>query len=155
VRTTGTTTANRRTDRAHVRRSFLGTLAACCGAGLCLLTGCSADTGADSAMTVTVSAVTDAPTLVWFDTRERHPSGIRGRGLDPTPVELSPQRPSADLPVPHDRGNWIWVRVAGPDRPPGSTIGCRLRTTDGRVLAADATDPLGPPTDEAACGGSG
>lgn len=133
-------------------------LAATCAIGSFLLGGCAADRDTDiapdSAMDVTVSTVTDVPMTVWVDSRLRSRSGMVGDGLDPTPVELSPERPAVVLPVPYERGYWMWVRVAAPDRPDGTVVACELRAADGRVLSADATDPLGPPTDEAACSGS-
>jgi hypothetical protein len=130
-------------------------LAATCAVGVCLLGGCAFDTGTPSAMNLTVSTVTDAPMTVWFDVRQRGESGQAGRGISPTPVELTPQRPSVVLPVPYDRGSWLRARVAGPsDRPATITVGCELRATDGRVLAVDATDPFDPPTDDASCAGA-
>lgn len=145
---TGTTSAAR--DASSLRG-----LAAACGAGVLLLTGCTAD-ASDAAMTLTVSAVTDEPVTVWFDTRQRSESGLTGEGVDSTPVELSPQRPSVALPVPYERGNWLWARVAGPhDGPPGTVVGCELRTANGRVISADVSDPLRPSSDEAACAGAG
>lgn len=127
--------------------------------GVCLVGGCTATRGTDiapdSALTVTVSAATEVPMTVWVDSRLRSRSGMAGDGLAPTPVELSPERPAVVLPVPSEHDYWMWVRVAGPpDRPDGIVVACELRAADGRVLSADATDPLGPPTDEAACAGS-
>ncbi len=141
-------------------------LAATCGAGLCLLAGCTADAAdtidprvgaaAGSGMTLTMSAETDEPMTVWFDTRQRSESGLVGEGVDATPVELSPQRPAVVVPVPHARGNWLWARVAGPpDRPEGSVVRCELRSPTGRVGAVDASAPLAPPPGEAACAGAG
>ncbi|GAA4829367.1 hypothetical protein GCM10023201_16030 [Actinomycetospora corticicola] len=140
-------------------------LAATCGAGVCLLTGCApatgirtdADVGTDTrpAMTLTVSAETDEPTTVWFDTRQRNPSGLQGEGVDATPVELSPQRPAVVLPVPYEHGNWLWARVAGPPgRPAATVVRCELRSAAGAVVDVDASDPLGPPPGEAACAGA-
>ncbi|MFC5063350.1 hypothetical protein [Actinomycetospora atypica] len=151
-----TTTGSARTRAGS--SSTLTRLAATCAVAVCLLAGCADDTttATDSAMSLTVSTVTDTPMVVWFDTRMRSRSGMLGRSLDPTPVALSPQRPSVVLPVPYERGYWLWVRVAGPpDRPAGTVVGCELRAADGRVLAVDASDPLGPPTDGAACAGAG
>ncbi|MCD2187361.1 hypothetical protein [Actinomycetospora soli] len=137
-------------------RTLVTGLAALCGAGACLLAGCAAVTDSGPPNTLTVSAETGTPMTVWFDVRQRSPSGLTGEGIDATPVELSPERPTAVLPVPHENGNWVWARVAGPpDRNPRTTLSCELRAPDGRVFAVDATDPLGPSSDEAACGGAG
>jgi hypothetical protein len=137
-------------------------LAAACGAGLCLLTACAGDPQPDPLvdtgppMTLTVSAVTDAPVTVWFDSRQRTPSGLVGDGVDSTPVELTPQRPAAVVSVPYRSGNWLLARVSGPpDRPVTTVVGCELRSATGRVVAADAADPFGPPPGEAACAGAG
>jgi hypothetical protein len=152
--TTATTPTSHRT-RTSSPFSSLTRLAGTCAVGVCLLAGCALDTGTASPMNLTVSTVSDAPVTVWFDVRQRGVSGEAGRGIAPTPVELSPQHPSVVLPVPYDRGSWLWARVAGPsDRPAGITVGCELRATDGRVLAVDATDPFAPPTDDAACAGA-
>ena len=139
-------------------RRSLTRLVAAGAVGVCLLGGCTAERGTDiapdSALTVTVSATTDVPMTVWVDSRLRSRSGMAGDGLAPTPVDLSPQRPAVVLPVPYEHDYWTWVRVASPDRPDGTVVACELRAADGRVLSVDATDPLGPPTDEAACAGS-
>lgn len=138
---------------------MIGTrLVATCAVGVCLLAGCTADRDTDiapdSAMDVTVSVVTDVPMTVWFDSRQRSRSGMVGDGLAPTPVELSPERPSVVVPVPYEHGHWVWVRVAGPpDRPEGTAVACELRAANGRIVTADASDPLAR-TDGAACGGS-
>ncbi|GLZ52612.1 hypothetical protein [Actinomycetospora sp. NBRC 106378] len=127
-----------------------------CGAGACVLSGCAAVTDPGPPLTLTVSAVTPAPMTVWFDVRERSPSGLNGPSVDATPVELTPAHPSAVVPVPRRAGNWVWTRVAGPaDRNPRTILSCELRAPDGRVLAVDATDPLGPSSEDAACGGAG
>jgi hypothetical protein len=131
-------------------------LAVSCAAGLRVLAGC-ADGPADtsSTMSLTVSAATDVPVTVYFDTREQDPSGLVGPSSGPTPVELSPERPSAVVAVPYDRPDWLQARVqASPDRPAGITVGCRLRAADGRVLDEDATGPHDPVTDDAGCAGA-
>jgi hypothetical protein len=126
-----------------------------CAVGACLLAGCARDTATGSAMNLTVSTVTDAPVTVWFDVRQRSQAGQAELGLAPSPVELSPEHPTVVLPVPYEPGSWLRARVALPyDRPAGTTVGCELRATDGRVLAADATDPFDPPTDDAYCAGA-
>jgi hypothetical protein len=131
-------------------------LAVTCAVGACVVGGCADTTPTAPPMDLTVSAVTDVPMTVWFDTRQRGRSGQAGDDLPPTPVELSPGHPSAVVAVPHEAGYWLLVRVAGPpDRPVGVTLGCELRAPDGRVLAVDATEPLAPPTDDANCSGSG
>lgn len=152
--TTAASPTSRRTRRNSRFSSLIG-LAATSAAGVCVLGGCSSGATA-SAMDLTVSAVTDAPVTVYFDTVERGQSGEAGRDIPSTPVELSPQHPSVVLPISHDPGYWLWVRVAGPpDRPAGMTVGCELRSADGRVLAVDSTDPFDPPTDDASCAGAG
>jgi hypothetical protein len=106
-------------------------------------------------MTVTVSAVTDRPVTVYVDTHEQKVSGLAGPSSGPTPVELSPQRPSAVVSVPYDSGDWLLARVAGPtDRTTDLVVGCELRTGDGRLLAADVTTPSDPPTQDASCAGA-
>ncbi|WP_018330215.1 hypothetical protein [Actinomycetospora chiangmaiensis] len=131
-------------------------LVAACGAGACLLSGCSADAAAvGPPMTLVVSAVTDRPMTVWFDTRQRTPSGLVGEGVDATPVELSPERPAAVVTVPYARGNWLWARVSGPsDAPEGSAVACELRSRAGRVLDAHASDPFRAPPGETGCAGA-
>jgi hypothetical protein len=106
-------------------------------------------------MALTVSTVTDRAVTVYVDTHEKKASGFAGRSSGPTPVELSPQHPSVVLPVPYDPGGWLRARVAGPpDRPAGITVGCELRAGDGRLLAADATNPSDPVTEDASCAGA-
>ncbi len=142
--------------RVAASRSPLAGLAVSCAAGLWVLAGC-ADGPADtsSTMSLAVSAATDVPVTVYVDTRQQDPSGLVGPSSGPTPVELSPQRRSAVLAVPYDRGDWLQARAqASPDRPAGITVGCQLRAADGRVLDEDTTDPLGPVTDDAACAGA-
>lgn len=138
------------------RPSSLTRLAATCAVGACVAAGCAQDTTPTaSTMGLTVSTVTDAPVTIYFDARQRSRAGLAERGVPPTPLELSPEHPSAVLTVPYDRGSWLRVRVAGPpDRPSGTTVGCELRATDGRVLSVDATDPIDPPTAVASCAGS-
>ncbi|NMO88305.1 hypothetical protein [Actinomycetospora sp. TBRC 11914] len=127
-----------------------------CAAAACVVGGCaSGTTPTGPTMDVTVSTMTDAPVTIYFDARQRGRSGVAGRGVPPTPVELSPERPSAVVTVPYDPGSWLRVRVAGPaDRPTGHIVGCELRATDGRLLAVDATDPFDPPDEDASCAGS-
>jgi hypothetical protein len=139
------TTPSSHRSRTSSHFSSLTRLAATCAVGVCLLVSCAVDTASASPMNLTVSTVTDAPVTVWFDVRQRGESGQAGRGLPPTPVELSPEHPSVVLPVPYDHGYWLRVRVAGPsDRPTGTTVGCELHAADDRVLAVDATDPFAP-----------
>lgn len=130
-------------------------IGACVVAG-CSVGGCGAGAAAPgSGMTVTVSAVTDRPVTVYVDTHQQGASGFAGRSSGPTPVELSPARPTAVVPVPYDSGDWLRARVAGPpDRPASITVGCELRAGNGRFLAADATSPSDPATEDASCAGA-
>jgi hypothetical protein len=152
---TASTTSSRRTRTGSSVRSRT-TLLAMCLAGACAVGGCGLDTTATSPMELTVSSVTGAPMTLYFDVHERGENGQAGRAIPATRVDLSPHQPAVVLPVPYDRGYWLEARVAGPpDRPVGTSVGCELRASDGRVLAVDATDPFGPPTEDAGCSGSG
>lgn len=155
-KTTAAAAATSPRARTGSRSASLIRLAATCAACTCVVGGCALGTTPTApTMGLTVSAVTDAPVTIYYDAHQQRESGLAGRGVPPTPVELSPQHPSAVLAVPYDPGSWLQVRVAGPsDRPESLTLGCELRATDGRLLAVDATDPFGPPTQDASCAGA-
>ena len=152
---TAATTSSPRRTRTVWSVPSRTTLIAMCLAGVCVAGGCDLDPTATSAMELTVSTVTGAPVTLYFDVHERGENGQAGRSVPATRVDLSPQQPAVVLPVPYDRGYWLQARVAGPpDRPVGTSVGCELRASDGRVLAVDATDPFGPPDEDAGCAGA-